>query len=185
MRIDGNAIGQDLQVTFNVGGSATNPNLLADANGSTDTGVDAGDDYLIPNLYIETEEDAFGNTRVTTTAPTVIIPAGSTSATFTVQTVDDGLGLDDDGETVVINLTAGAGYVVGTQNESTLTIRDINDRGVVSLAVTDNTAQESDLSVASYTLERSGDNLQAVAVTFDVTGTGTLDRKSTRLNSSH
>ncbi|MGA1132515.1 MAG: hypothetical protein ACO31I_09660, partial [Prochlorotrichaceae cyanobacterium] len=174
VRIDGNAIGQDLKVTFNVGGSATNPNLLADANGSTDTGVDAGDDYFIPNLFIETEEDAFGNTRVISTAPTVIIPAGSTSATFTVQTVDDGIGLDDDGETVIINLTAGSGYVVGTQNESTLTIRDINDRGVVSLAVTDNTAQESDLSVASYTLERSGDNLQAVAVTFDVTGTGTF-----------
>jgi len=174
VRIDGNAIGQDLKVTFNVGGSATNPNLLADANGSTDTGADAGDDYYIPDLLIETEENLLGDPVVTTTAPTIIIPAGSTSATFTVQTIDDGLGLDDDGETVIINLTAGEGYVVGTQNESTLTIRDINDRGVVSLNVTDATAQESDLSVASYVLERSGDNLQSVAVTFDVTGTSTF-----------
>ena len=171
VRIDGNAIGQDLNITFNVEGSATNPNLLADATGSTDTGVDAGDDYFIPGLSIETEDDAFGNTRVITTAPTVVIAAGSTSATFTVQTIDDGLGLDDDGETVIINLTAGEGYVVGTQNESTLTIRDINDRGTVTLAVTDGTAAETDQAIGTYTLERVGDNLQAVDVTFDITGT--------------
>jgi hypothetical protein len=51
---------------------------------------------------------------------TVLIPAGMASAPITVTPIDDGLG--EAPETVVVTLTGGAGYVVGTPGSATLTI---------------------------------------------------------------
>ena len=53
---------------------------------------------------------------------TVTIPAGSSSAAITVAPIDDSL--VEGNETVVITLSSGSGYTVGTPTNATVTIAD-------------------------------------------------------------
>ena len=52
----------------------------------------------------------------------VLVPAGATTATIPVEIIDDSV--DDSGETIVLTLTAGKGYTVGTSHKHTLTIQN-------------------------------------------------------------
>ena len=66
-------------------------------------------------------------------ADTVMLAAGSTTATFTVATVNDtgGTGDEPDGE-VTVTLLAGAGYTVGTASSASVAVSD-NDATTVTL----------------------------------------------------
>ena len=66
-------------------------------------------------------------------ADTVMLAAGSTTATFTVATVNDtgGTGDEPDGE-VTVTLQAGAGYTVGTASSAAVAVSD-NDATTVTL----------------------------------------------------
>ncbi len=52
----------------------------------------------------------------------VSVPAGATTATIPVEIIDDSV--DDSGETIVLKLTAGEGYTVGTSHTHTVTIQN-------------------------------------------------------------
>ena len=52
--------------------------------------------------------------------PTISVPSGATSVNIPVRIIDDSV--EDGGETVVLILTAGKGYTVGTSDTHTLTI---------------------------------------------------------------
>jgi hypothetical protein len=63
-----------------------------------------------------------GSDYTLSAASPITIPAGSASATVTVTPIDDAL--TESGETVVLTLTAGAGYLIGASTNATVTITD-------------------------------------------------------------
>ena len=76
---------------------------------------------------------------VTSNSGSVSVSAGATSATIPVAITDDTT--DEPPETVVLTLTQGSGYTVGSTNAHTLTITD-NDITTVTLSTPDTTAEE-------------------------------------------
>jgi hypothetical protein len=58
-----------------------------------------------------------------TIGTTVAIPAGASTATLTVSPVQDGL--VEGNESVILSLTAGIGYTVGTTKTAMITITDV------------------------------------------------------------
>ncbi|MYI08480.1 MAG: hypothetical protein F4111_03470 [Acidimicrobiales bacterium] len=84
---------------------------------------------------------------------TVTVAASATSATITVTVLDDAV--DDDDETVVLTLTDGTGYAVGTRSETTLTITDDDDPPAVDVtfAVESSTALEGSTARFRATLQ--------------------------------
>jgi len=96
----------------------------------------------------------------------VVIPAGTNTASIPVTAVDD---IAPEGiETVVVALTAGAGYTVRSPNSATLLILD--DEAVVTVTASDDTAHESGGNGA-FTIARSGSVANPLTVLFNVTGT--------------
>jgi hypothetical protein len=67
----------------------------------------------------------------------ITIPAGQTSANLTITPVDDGL--DEPNETVVVTLTAGAAYTIGTPSLAVVTIANAATPGAFQLFVPSNT----------------------------------------------
>ncbi|GAA4424744.1 beta strand repeat-containing protein [Acidovorax lacteus] len=106
----------------------------------------------------------------TTIVTPLVIPAGNTTGTITVNPTADAT-IEAD-ETVTLTLTAGAGYTVGVPNSATGTI--LND-DLPSLAINDVSANEGNAGTTSFTFTVS---LSAPAgpggVTFDIaTANGT------------
>lgn len=71
---------------------------------------------------------AAGTNISSLTGSSFTIAAGQSSGVITVVPVDDQV--DDDGETVQLNLAAGSGYTLGATSTATLTIADNDTRGV-------------------------------------------------------
>jgi hypothetical protein len=83
---------------------------------------------------------------------TVVIPAGSNTATIAVTPNDDAL--IENGETVIVTLTANAAYIVGSAKTATVTIAD-NDRPTVTIRATDATAAEPGSNTGTFTVTRT------------------------------
>jgi outer membrane autotransporter protein len=107
---------------------------------------------------------AINGTDYATIASPLVIPAGSTTGTITVNpTADTTIEAD---ETVTLTLNAGAGYTVGVPNSATGTI--LND-DLPNLTINDVTANEGNAGITNFTFTVS---LSAPAgpggVTFDI-----------------
>ena len=104
-----------------------------------------------------------GTDYATITSP-LVIPAGSTTGTITVNPIADAT--IEANETVVLTLGAGAGYTVGVPNAATGTI--LND-DLPNLVINDVTANEGNAGITNFTFTVS---LSAPAgpggVTFDI-----------------
>ena len=113
---------------------------------------------------------ATNGTDYATIASPLVIPAGSTTGTITVNPTADAT--IEANETVALTLSAGAGYTVGAPNSATGTI--LND-DLPNLAINDVTATEGNAGTTNFTFTVS---LSAPAgpggVTFDIaTANGT------------
>lgn len=113
---------------------------------------------------------ATNGTDYATIASPLVIPAGSTTGTITVNPTADAT--IETNETVTLTLNAGAGYTVGVPNSATGTI--LND-DLPNLAINDVTAVEGNAGTTNFTFTVS---LSAPAgpggVTFDIaTANGT------------
>lgn len=99
-----------------------------------------------------------------TIASPLVIPAGNTTGTITVNPTADAT--IEANETVILTLNAGAGYTVGVPNSATGTI--LND-DLPNLAINDVTANEGNAGITNFTFTVS---LSAPAgpggVTFDI-----------------
>jgi len=104
-----------------------------------------------------------GTDYATITSP-LVIPAGSTTGTITVNPTADAT--IESNETVTLTLNAGAGYTVGVPNNATGTI--LND-DLPNLVINDVTANEGNAGITNFTFTVS---LSAPAgpggVTFDI-----------------
>jgi large repetitive protein len=105
-------------------------------------------------------------------------PAGMAEADLTIMPVDDDA--VEDNETVVVTVTSGAAYDIGTPSSATVTIAD-NDaapppppqRPVVTVVASDPNASERGPDPGSFTVSRTGDTGTALTVNFTVGGTAT------------
>ena len=115
----------------------------------------------------------YGQTGAATfaaSAGTVTIPAGSATATVTLDpAVDTTVEAD---ETTLLTLAAGAGYGIGTAAAVTGTIT--NDDTDISVAVAPSSVAEDGVGNLVYTFTRTGVTTGAVTVNFSITGPGTL-----------
>ena len=113
-----------------------------------------------PDDYTQT-----GATTFTTTTGSVTFAASSSTATVTVDPETDTTPESD--ETVVISLTAGAGYNVVNPSSATGTI--LNDDTIVTVAVAPSSTAEGGANLV-YTFTRTGSTASAVTVNFSVGG---------------
>jgi Ca2+-binding RTX toxin-like protein len=100
--------------------------------------------------------------------------AGASTALVTVTPTDDALA--EATENVVLTLTTGTGYNLGTTTSATVNIAD-NETPVVTIAATDASAAETATGVTAnpgtFTLTRLGNLASALTVNYTVTGSAT------------
>jgi hypothetical protein len=100
--------------------------------------------------------------------------AGASTALVTVTPTDDALA--EATENVVLTLTTGTGYNLGTTTSATVNIAD-NETPFVTIAATDASAAETATGVTAnpgtFTLTRLGNLASALTVNYTVTGSAT------------
>ncbi len=135
-------------VVIEVGGAPSVPTVTLQTTDSaaSETGADPGTFTFSRSGSFSTAVEVFFSIGGTATsgvdyAPaltgSVTIPAGQPSTNVTITPVNDGL--DEPDETVVVSLTAGAAYTIGTPGMAIVTIADAATPGGFQLFVSSNT----------------------------------------------
>jgi hypothetical protein len=119
-------------------------------------------------VYFTAGGTATSGTDYTSIGTSVTIPAGSGSVPVYVSPFSDASA--ESTETVVLNLSTGAGYNRGSPLSATV---NIADAPVVTLSATDSSASEPGSDTGYLTVSRSGSTASALAVNFTVGGTAT------------
>jgi hypothetical protein len=149
----------NLVYTFTRAGATANPlTVNFSVGGTANFGAS-------PNDYTET-----GATTFSSSSGSVTFGPGSSTATVTVDPEADTTVEGD--ETVILSLTSGAGYNVGSPSSATGTIT--NDDADVSVAVAPASVTEDGATNLVYTFTRSGFTAGALTVNFSVGGTATF-----------
>jgi hypothetical protein len=99
---------------------------------------------------------------------TALIPAAQSSVNVVVTPIDEAAPEDD--ETVILTLTSGTGYNVGSPSAATVTITD-NDLPTVTVVAGDAAASEAGPNTGSFTVSRNGPTTDALSVAYNLTGT--------------
>jgi uncharacterized delta-60 repeat protein len=118
-----------------------------------------------------TDYSQSGAATFSSSTGTVTFGVGNSTATVTVDpTVDSTVEPD---ETVILTLTSGTGYNVGSPNSATGTIT--NDDTAVSVAVSPLSVAEDGPTNLVYTFSRAGNISTPLTVNFSVSGTATFN----------
>ena len=149
---------------------ATNLVYTFTRNGSTANAMTVNFSVGGSASFTEPDYTQSGAATFTATSGTVVIPSGSTTATVTVDPSLD-LTVEPD-ETVVLTVTVGAGYNVGSPSGATGTIT--NDDTSVSVAVSPGSVAEDGATNLVYTFTRTGVISGPLAVNFTVGGTASF-----------
>ena len=160
---------------------------LLSVEATDDAGVESGGDTIEFTVHrsgdtaeAKTVDVVIGGTATegadyTVESKSVTIPAGAESASFVVTPVDDKLGELE--ETVIASLKLDLGaYEINHEYTATAILADDGDTATVSITATDAQAYErlaEDLIL--YTVTRTGDDSEDVAVTIKVSGSATAD----------
>jgi Ca2+-binding RTX toxin-like protein len=139
----------NLVYTFTRSGITTNPLIVnytvgGTANGSDYSGATPG------------------------TGKTITFLAGASTATLTLDPAADNTFEED--ETVILTLTSGADYTIGTPDPVTGTITN-DDLPIVSLMVSPAAVLEDGSENLTYTFFRTGDASKALTVNYTIAGT--------------
>ena len=110
---------------------------------------------------------ALAGDHLALTSP-LIITAGTSSGTLTLTPVDDSA--IEGSETVVVTLTAGSGYSLGTPATATVTITD-NDAPIATIVATAATASETGPTAGAFTVTLSSPTTAAITVALTLSGT--------------
>jgi len=102
------------------------------------------------------------------TGSSFTIAAGQTSATITIVPVDDSV--DDDGETVQLNLSAGSGYQLGAPASASQTIIDNDNRGVTLVQSGGSTNLAEGGATDTYTIRLNTIPTATVTISFNTGG---------------
>ncbi|HZN00751.1 MAG TPA: Calx-beta domain-containing protein, partial [Pyrinomonadaceae bacterium] len=117
--------------------------------------------------FTEPDYTQTGAATFTATSGTVVIPSGSSTATVTMDPSADSAVEPD--ETVVLTVTSGVGYSVGSPSVASGTIT--NDDTDVSVAVSPASVAEDGATNLVYTFTRVGVTSSSLAVNFTIAGT--------------
>src|SRR6185312_3402738 len=117
-----------------------------------------------------------GAATFNTTTGTVTIPAGSSTATVTIDATGD-ITVEPN-ETVILTVVTGASYDVGTPAAATGTIT--NDDTDVTVAVSPSSVEEDGAPNLVYTFTRNGVTTGPLTVNFSVGGTATFNTDYTQ-----
>jgi Domain of unknown function DUF11/HYR domain/Calx-beta domain len=117
-----------------------------------------------------------GVATFTASSGTVTIPAGSSTATVTVTPTADTT--VEPNETVILTVSSGTGYDIGSPSAATGTIN--NDDTDVSVAVSPSSVAEDGAGNLVYTFTRAGVTAGALTVNFTVGGTATFNTDYTQ-----
>jgi hypothetical protein len=98
---------------------------------------------------------------------TVQIPANQASAPITITPTNDTL--PEGNESVTLTLVAGTNYVVEPANNAA-TVTIIDNKPVVTVTATDNTATEQGQTTGTFRIARTGSTSAALTVTYSLTG---------------
>jgi thiamine phosphate synthase YjbQ (UPF0047 family) len=155
---------------------AVNPaSVNEDGSGAlTYTFTRAGDTTEALTVGYTVSGTATAGTDFPAQSGTVTIPAGQTTATVMINPTDDTV--DEPDETIILTVTDGSNYNVGTPSSATGTILDddvVVPDPTVSVAVSPTSVNEDGAAALTYTFTRSGDATQALSVTYTVGGTAT------------
>ena len=96
---------------------------------------------------------------------TAVIAKGETEAAFTVATVNDAV--DEPDGTATVTVQAGTGYTVGDPSSGTVTVTDDDITVLPSLSVADETAEEGEDWLLTFTVRLSAPSAEAEAVRVD------------------
>jgi Ca2+-binding RTX toxin-like protein len=134
-----------------------------DSSGAQTINFSVGGTATFNTDYTQTGAATFGATG------TVNFADGSLTATVTVDPSTDSTVEPD--ETVILTVTAGAGYTVGVPNSATGTIT--NDDTDVSVAVAPGSVAEDGATNLVYTFTRNGVTSGSLTANFSIGGTAT------------
>jgi Ca2+-binding RTX toxin-like protein len=117
------------------------------------------------------------------TGKTITFAAGSSTATLTIDPTADTT--VESNETVVLTLTSGTGYTVGTTTAVTGTITndDVALPGV-TLAVSPSSVLENGVTNLIYTFTRTGATTNALTVNYGIAGTATFNNDYTQIGAA-
>jgi hypothetical protein len=113
---------------------------------------------------------AINGTDYVTIGQTVVIPAGSASATVTVTPIDDFK--VESNETVLLTVSPGTGYSVGSPSTATVTIIDVEPAKTALFVVGNTTLGAGDAAIKTR-LQNSGYTVTVKQDTASVTGDAT------------
>ena len=138
-------------VTVNLSSAAPAGGLTLSYNVTGTATAGSGNDFTIQN------------------SGTVAVAAGATMATIPVVINDDST--DENAETVILTLTGGTGYTLGSTDVHTLTITD-NDNpppGTPELVISKNTLSVTEAGTSSYTVRLATEPMGTVTVNITIT----------------
>ncbi len=118
----------------------------------------------------DTDYSASGAASFSATTASVTFGVGQASKTVTLDPTGDTT--VEPNETILLNLVAGTGYIVGTLTPVTTTIT--NDDAEVSVAVAPASVTEDGTPNLVYTFTRVGATASALTVNYTVSGSATL-----------
>ena len=124
----------------------------------------------------DTDYTQTGAATFTVSSGTVTIPAGSSTATVTLDPTTD-ITVEPN-ETVILTVISGASYDIGTPASASGTIT--NDDTDVTLAVSPSSVEEDGVPNLVYTFTRNGVTSGALTVNFTVGGTATFNTDYTQ-----
>ncbi len=168
LSVDPSSVSEDgtgkLVYTFTRTGATTSPLTV---------GYQVGGTATLTTDYVQT-----GSTSFTATTGTVTFAAGASTATVTFSPVADTV-IEPD-ETIILTLTNGTGYAVGTSTAVTGTILNDDLLPIISIASGIDAAEPA--TNGSFTLTRTGDPAAELTVNLAVpTGTATTGADYTAL----
>jgi hypothetical protein len=111
----------------------------------------------------------------------VVIPANASVATVNVTPVNDST--NEGTETVILTVSANAGYTIGTPSAATVSILD-DDRSTVTIAANDPTASETSGNPGQFTVTRTAPTTASLTVNLNRTGTATSTTDYTGVGTS-
>jgi hypothetical protein len=165
--------------------SALTVNFTAFRDGSTAPSVASGGDFennanQFTNSFVDNNGQATtGNVSFTSNTGSVVIPAGASSVTFTLDPRPD-MTVEND-ESIRLTLSQNANYNVGTSGAVYVTI--LNDDFAsgtdtslpnISLSLASSAVYEDGSGNLVYEFTRTGSNTDPLTVGFSVSGTATL-----------
>jgi hypothetical protein len=112
---------------------------------------------------------ATNGTDYQTLSGSLVIPAGSASATLVITPIDDAV--VEGAETIILTFRSDSAYSLGATFTGTMTLADNDSLPTVSIRAGQSTLAENSPTPGNFMVERQGSTLAALTVNYSISGT--------------